>query len=123
VKYHEVKQDVLLKISDIIVGHGAEVAFPTQTLHVADSIKLKHMGQNPDRDQGLSQDGDHARSEAGERTLRDDHEGSSEGAAANSASDSDDSQSGGTGNLEGAQDRVAEDTERARSGRPDPKQP
>ena len=30
--YHAVKQDVLLKIADIIAGHGAEVAFPTQTL-------------------------------------------------------------------------------------------
>ena len=34
VEYHEIKQDVLLKILDIITGHGAEVAFPTQTLHV-----------------------------------------------------------------------------------------
>jgi MscS family membrane protein len=52
VKYHEVKQDVLLKISDIIVGHGAEVAFPTQTLHVADNVKLKHLEHDFDRDQG-----------------------------------------------------------------------
>lgn len=36
VKFHEVKQDVLLKISDIIAEHGAEIAFPTQTLHVAE---------------------------------------------------------------------------------------
>jgi len=40
VKYHEVKQDVLLKISDIIESHDAEVAFPTRTLHVADSVRL-----------------------------------------------------------------------------------
>jgi MscS family membrane protein len=40
VKYHEVKQDVLLKISDVIVSHGAEVAFPTRTLHVADSVRI-----------------------------------------------------------------------------------
>ena len=33
--FHEVKHDVLLKISDIIQGHGAEIAFPTSTLHVA----------------------------------------------------------------------------------------
>jgi len=51
-KYHEVKQDVLLKISDIIVGHGAEMAFPTQTLHVADNVKLKHLEHDFDRDQG-----------------------------------------------------------------------
>ncbi len=35
VEYHEVKQDVLLKIGHIVATHGAEVAFPTQTLHVA----------------------------------------------------------------------------------------
>lgn len=34
VEFHEIKQDVLLKIMDIINAHGAEVAFPTSTLHV-----------------------------------------------------------------------------------------
>jgi len=32
--YHEVKQDVLLKIAAIIQSHGAEIAFPTQTVHI-----------------------------------------------------------------------------------------
>ena len=32
--YHRVKQDVLLKIAGIIEQHGAQIAFPTQTLHV-----------------------------------------------------------------------------------------
>lgn len=35
VRFHEVKQEVLLKIADIIRSHAAEIAFPTQTLHVA----------------------------------------------------------------------------------------
>ncbi len=34
VHYHEVKQDVLLKVAGIIRAHGAEIAFPTQTLHI-----------------------------------------------------------------------------------------
>ena len=34
VKYHQIKQDVLLKIMQIIESHGAEIAFPTSTLHV-----------------------------------------------------------------------------------------
>lgn len=34
VEYHEVKQDVLLKVADIIARHGAEIAFPTRTLHI-----------------------------------------------------------------------------------------
>lgn len=32
--YHEVKQDVLLKVAAIIETHGAEIAFPTRTLHI-----------------------------------------------------------------------------------------
>jgi MscS family membrane protein len=31
-EYHAVKEDVLLKISGIIAGHGAEIAFPTRTV-------------------------------------------------------------------------------------------
>ena len=33
-EYHTVKEDVLLKAYDLITGLGAEVAFPTQTLHL-----------------------------------------------------------------------------------------
>lgn len=35
IRFHEIKQDVLLKILNIIEAHGAECAFPTSTLHVA----------------------------------------------------------------------------------------
>jgi MscS family membrane protein len=35
VKYHQVKQDVLLKVLEIVAEAGAEVAFPTSTLHLA----------------------------------------------------------------------------------------
>ncbi|MGA7179012.1 MAG: mechanosensitive ion channel family protein [Thiobacillaceae bacterium] len=34
VRYHEIKQDVLLKVAAIIDQHGAEIAFPTRTLHI-----------------------------------------------------------------------------------------
>lgn len=33
-EYHHVKQDVLLQIGRIVERHGAEIAFPTQTLHL-----------------------------------------------------------------------------------------
>ena len=33
-EFHAIKQDVLFRIAEIIEGHGAEIAFPTQTLHV-----------------------------------------------------------------------------------------
>ena len=38
--FHEVKQDVLLKIIDIIEAHGAECAYPTSTLHLPDALTL-----------------------------------------------------------------------------------
>ncbi|MGV3000884.1 mechanosensitive ion channel family protein [Vibrio sp.] len=34
VRFHEVKQDVLLQVLTIVHKHGADVAFPTQTLHI-----------------------------------------------------------------------------------------
>ena len=34
-EFHAIKQDVLFRIAAIIDGHGAEIAFPTRTLHVA----------------------------------------------------------------------------------------
>ena len=41
VRYHEIKQDVMLKIHDIIEANEAEVAFPTRTLQVE---QILHMG-------------------------------------------------------------------------------
>ena len=37
VEFHAVKQDILFKIADIVANHGAEIAFPTQTVHLAGS--------------------------------------------------------------------------------------
>lgn len=34
VTYHNVKEDVLLKVLDLVHQHGADVAFPTQTVHL-----------------------------------------------------------------------------------------
>ena len=39
-KYHEIKQDVLLKTSEIIERNGASIAFPTRTLHMASEPQL-----------------------------------------------------------------------------------
>lgn len=44
IKYHEVKQDVLFKIYNIITEHGAECAFPTSTVHMPDPIQLAGSG-------------------------------------------------------------------------------
>ena len=38
IKYHEIKQDVMLQIIAIVEQNGAEMAFPTQTLHFADPL-------------------------------------------------------------------------------------
>lgn len=34
VKFHGVKEDLYLKIANIVAAHNAEMAFPTQTLHI-----------------------------------------------------------------------------------------
>ncbi len=39
-EYHEVKERVMLAISDIVEKHGAEIAFPTTTIHVPDGIQV-----------------------------------------------------------------------------------
>lgn len=46
-EYHEIKQDVLLKIAEIIRRHGAEIAFPTRTLHVPEGVSLQAQGWVP----------------------------------------------------------------------------
>ncbi|TGN41280.1 mechanosensitive ion channel family protein [Marinobacter confluentis] len=43
--FHKVKQNVLLKISQIIESHGAEVAFPTRTLHMVENAPAEAMAE------------------------------------------------------------------------------
>ncbi len=38
IKFHQVKQDVLMRISRIIEENHAEIAFPTTTVHLADPV-------------------------------------------------------------------------------------
>lgn len=38
-EYHETKQDILFKISKIIAKNGAEIAFPTTTVHIDNAVK------------------------------------------------------------------------------------
>ncbi len=42
--YHKVKQDVLLKILEIIKSHGAQAAFPTSTLHIPEGLSVQPAG-------------------------------------------------------------------------------
>ncbi len=37
VEFHRIKEDVLLKIAAIVESHGAEIAFPTRTVHLVES--------------------------------------------------------------------------------------
>ena len=41
VKFHEIKQEVLLDIYDIIRRHGADIAFPTTTVHFGDPLQIE----------------------------------------------------------------------------------
>ncbi|MEF1311207.1 mechanosensitive ion channel family protein [Vibrio mytili] len=47
VRYHEVKQDVLLQVIDIIKTHNADIAFPTQTLKL-DPIQMTNAADQDD---------------------------------------------------------------------------
>jgi MscS family membrane protein len=40
VKFHAVKEDVLLKVSQIVEAAGAEMAFPTRTLYLEDAVEI-----------------------------------------------------------------------------------
>ena len=40
-RFHEVKQDVLLKIADIIDSQGAEIAYPTTTLNLSKPFEIQ----------------------------------------------------------------------------------
>lgn len=45
IHYHAIKQDVLLKIANIISQHHAEIAFPTQTLHIDSTQQHQYKGE------------------------------------------------------------------------------
>lgn len=40
VEFHEIKQDVMLKVIEIVESHGAQCAFPTSTLHIPEPVTL-----------------------------------------------------------------------------------
>jgi len=40
IRYHEVKQEILIKILQIIDAEGAECAFPTSTVHIPEGLSL-----------------------------------------------------------------------------------
>ena len=44
IKYHEIKQDILLRVAEIIESHDAQIAFPTQTLHLPDGLRIETAG-------------------------------------------------------------------------------
>ena len=46
-EFHEVKERVMLAISDIVERHGAEIAFPTTTVHVPDGIRMAPTPEEP----------------------------------------------------------------------------
>jgi MscS family membrane protein len=42
VKFHQVKQEVMLRIADIIAANQASIAFPTSTIHIADPVTVEN---------------------------------------------------------------------------------
>ena len=41
IRFHKIKQDVLLKVAAIIESNHAEIAFPTSTLHIEGGIEAQ----------------------------------------------------------------------------------
>ena len=56
-EYHRVKQDVLLRIIEIIERHGAEIAYPTSTVHVPNGLAIAEPAPSRD-DSGAPWDAD-----------------------------------------------------------------
>ena len=50
IEFHRVKEDVMLRIIDIIGKHGAECAFPTTTVHVPDGVRVGASASDEDVD-------------------------------------------------------------------------
>lgn len=48
IRFHEVKQDVMLKIIEIVHKNEADFAFPTTTINGLESMKLQSVMQGPD---------------------------------------------------------------------------
>ena len=46
IHFHEVKQDILLKISEIIEDNGAEIAFPTSTMYLQNNHSFEFQSTN-----------------------------------------------------------------------------
>jgi MscS family membrane protein len=53
-EYHRVKQDVLLRVHEIIARHGAQVAFPTSTIHLGEEIAVDWRGAEPATRDGIA---------------------------------------------------------------------
>jgi len=45
VDYHGIKEDVFFKIAEIVEKHGAEMAFPTSTIHIPDNLNVEGLNQ------------------------------------------------------------------------------
>lgn len=54
IRYHEVKQDVLLQIMGIIEKHKASIAYPTQTIHMAPQHAGMEYSQSEDNSSSTS---------------------------------------------------------------------
>lgn len=54
IEFHNVKQDVLFKINEILEQHNAEFAYPTSSVHLPDGIELHRSGLHETSDSQVS---------------------------------------------------------------------
>ena len=68
--FAEIKQDILLKIAGIVEGHGADFAFPTQTLHIASGGMVPDHNDENSSDAASNKPSDSVANVGGPRTDR-----------------------------------------------------
>lgn len=51
-EFHAIKESILLRVGEIILEHGAEIAYPTRTLHVPDGLRAELAQSGPTSSEG-----------------------------------------------------------------------
>lgn len=81
-EYHEIKQAILLEVGQIIEAHGAEIAFPTQTLHMVANQQNNCDKEQDDAEETSGQDTERKGTERRGTEKRDKENSDKEGGSA-----------------------------------------
>ncbi len=84
VEFHQIKEEIMLRISDIIGKHGAEIAFPTSTLHVPHPVALARADTDSEGERTIDSEPEEGREDRAEGSKGDKSQRSSSQAAPHS---------------------------------------